>query len=253
MSLIETYLAILGDVVGSRHVEDREELRIKLRHGLRVIEGQPWLSSALAAPSTPPAVVTDPEISAGDEIQVLLRVEARRLPGAAAVGILDRLTDSLRPHRMAFGLGLGTLSTKSSGPVQQLDGSCFHRARLALGRAKREQRWAVVVASDADSPDPGNPVTAFEGAANAILRLTGEIRAGWTDRQIQVMRRFPVAAAASPLQKDVAEELGVSPSVISEMLRAARRDAVREAEHAVAVMLNRAASPESFRWMEGDE
>lgn len=231
-----TYLAILGDVVGSRHVEDRENLRLKLRDGLRVIEGQPSLSRALAARSEPPVLAAGPEISAGDEVQVLLRAGA--LPGRPAIDILDLLTTKLRPYRMAFGLGIGTLATGIDGDasVQELDGNCFHRAREALARAKSRRRWAVVIAD----PDHSAPnVATLERAANAILRLTGDIRSGWTDRQTEVMEKLE----ETPLQKDVARELDVSPSVISEVLRAARRDAVHEADLAVASLLNHMALP----------
>ncbi|MBZ0266598.1 hypothetical protein K8I85_00445, partial [bacterium] len=168
-------------------------------------------------------------------------------PGHAALSILDRLSDVLRPHRIAFGLGLGTLTTGLGGPVRELDGSCFHQARRALEKAKRDGRWAVISGMADETGDPAedvaSPASAFERAANAILRLSGDIRAGWTDRQVEVIRQ----RRTTPLQKDVAQRLGVSPSVISEVLRAARHDAVREAEHAVEVLLNRAASPGSFR------
>jgi hypothetical protein len=42
----------------------------------------------------------------------------------------------------------------------------------------------------------------------------------------------------------VANDLGVSPSVISEVLRSARHDAVLEADEAVAILLDRALSPQ---------
>jgi SatD family (SatD) len=226
---------------------NREE---RLKRILDWFQGEPWLSLALARQPERPGFVA-PEISAGDEIQVLLGVE-ERLPGVTAVGILDRLTAVLRPHRIVFGLGLGTLSTEPIGSVQQLDGICFHRARAALAIAKRRRRWAFLLGGDDPDAAAGedalavsvSPGAAFQLATNAILRLTGEIRAGWTDRQVEVMRQFPYTMNDARLQKDVAEELDVSPSVISEILRAARRDAVREAEHAVAVLLNRAANPE---------
>jgi predicted transcriptional regulator len=85
----------------------------------------------------------------------------------------------------------------------------------------------------------------IEQAANSILRLAGDIRASWTDRQVEVIRKR--RTLPRKLQKDLAQELGVSPSVVSEVLRAARYEAVREAEEVVVILLNRAAAPESFR------
>jgi hypothetical protein len=116
--------------------------------------------------------------------------------------------------------------------VRELDGPCFHHAREALGTAKSSGRWALI------SGVPGP----FQLAINSILRLTGEIRAGWTDRQVEVVR----ARRTRPLQKDIAHDLGVHPSVISGILSAAQHDAVCEAEDAVAALLNRAVHPDEF-------
>jgi hypothetical protein len=129
--------------------------------------------------------------------------------------------------KCAFGIGFGTLSTALKAPIRELDGTCFHRAREALERAKREDRWAVV----AGVPAPDAEI------ANAILRLTGSIRESWTDRQKEIIR----VRRKTPLQKDVARKLRVSPSVISEALSAARHDAVLEAEATVVAMFDRFA------------
>jgi hypothetical protein len=166
-----------------------------------------------------------PEITAGDEFQVLLHADPHHLPGAAAMSFFRELSEDL-PVSCAFGVGLGTLSTALKAPIRELDGSCFHRAREALERAKHEDRWVVI----GGIPDEDAKT------ANAILRLTGSIRESWTDRQKEIVRM----RRRTPLQKDVARKLKVFPSVISEALSAARHDAVLEAEDAVAMILDRA-------------
>jgi hypothetical protein len=137
---------------------------------------------------------------------------------------LVELTEDL-PVQCLFGIGLGTLSTPPKAPIGELDGPCFHRAREALEQAKRDGRWAVVAG-----------VPAVEaGIANAILRITGSIRETWTERQKEIIR----VRRKTPLQKDVARKLKVSPSVISEALSAARHDAILETDAAVAAILDR--------------
>jgi hypothetical protein len=217
------YLAILGDLVGSREVPDRAQVQSRLRGTLRRVRREAGLHRVRVA---------GPEITAGDEFQVLLKVTETQLPGRAAVSFVTQVTEDLRPVRVAFGLGLGTLSTTLEGPIRELDGPCFHHARQALTFARRKGRWAAV---------SGMPSGVHE-AANSILRLTGDIRVAWTDRQAEVIR----VRRTWPLQKDVARELGVSESVVSEVLQAARHDAVQEAEEALVLLLNRTASPESF-------
>lgn len=239
MRPICSYLAILGDLVGSRDADDRAALQHRLKHSLLEARTTAPLAQVLAA---------GPEITAGDEIQALLHVETSNLPGHAALSFLAHVTEDIRPCEIAFGLGFGKVSTELGGPVRELDGSSFHEARRALQIAKQKGRWAVVrgLASEERGALERSAVvmSALQRAANSILRLTGDIRSGWSDRQLEVIR----VRRKLPLQKDVAKHLKVSPSVVSEVLRAARHDAVLEAEETVVEILNIAASPESFRF-----
>lgn len=219
----QRYLAILGDLVDSRAVADRTELQNRLRGSLRRFAEQPPVREALAA---------GPEITAGDEFQVLLNGDPVAA-GPAAVHYLSRLTEDLRPVSVTFGLGLGALATELGPPVRELDGPCFHRAREALTQARKRSVWARVAGLPPDT----------EAAVNFVLRTIGQARAGWTDRQFEVIR----TRRTLPLQKDVAERLSVNPSVVSEVLRAARHDEVLEGDRVVASLLNRALRPqESF-------
>jgi hypothetical protein len=209
------FLAVIGDLAGSRDVSDRGALQRELKHALKLIADRK---------SFVPLRAAGPEITAGDEFQVLLHAEEKLAPGAAAMSYLAELSEDLSVQCL-FGIGLGTLSTPLKAPIGELDGPCFHRAREALEEAKRDGRWAVVAG-----------VSAVEaGIANAILRVTGSIRESWTERQKEIIR----VRRRTPLQKDVARKLKVSPSVISEALSAARHDAILEADGAVAAILDR--------------
>src|ERR1700752_5201210 len=95
------YLAILGDLVGSREVRNRAALQSELRAMLRAMKVRQPLRGARAG---------GPEITVGDEFEVLLHVTAENSPAVAALEFMRELTEDL-PVRIAFGLGLGTLST----------------------------------------------------------------------------------------------------------------------------------------------
>jgi len=211
------YLAIIGDLAGSREVSDRGALQRELKHALKLIAERKSFGPVRAA---------GPEITAGDEFQVLLHAEQKLTPGAVAMSYLVELTEDL-PVQCLFGIGLGTLATPLKSPIGELDGPCFHRAREAVEQAKREGRWAVLAGAPAVEA----------GIANSILRLTGSIRGSWTERQKEIIR----VRRKTPLQKDVARKLKVSPSVISEALSAARHDAILEADAAIAAILDRVA------------
>ena len=205
----EQFVAVLADLVGSREAPDRADLQDRLREALRE-----WSRPAAAGP----------EITAGDEVQLLLRLAPDAPPGRDVMAFLTHLTEAVRPTRVLFGLGLGELSTPLRERVGENDGPCFHRAREALATAKRDGRWGAIEGADSPAGE----------AINALLRLAGDLRGSWTDRQQEVVR----LTRGADYRKDVAQQLGVSPSVVTEVLGAARYDAIHEAEEAVRLLLD---------------
>ncbi|HET9886043.1 MAG TPA: SatD family protein [bacterium] len=222
------YLAVIGDLAGSREVSNRGALQRELKQALKRIADRKSFAPVRAA---------GPEITAGDEFQVLLHTGEKLAPGTPAMAYLVELTEDL-PVQCLFGIGLGTISTPLKTPIGELDGPCFHRAREAVEQAKREGRWAVVAGMPAEEA----------AIANAILRIAGSIRESWTERQKEIIR----VRRKTPLQKDVARKLKVSPSVISEALSAARHDAILETDAAVAAILDRVAKSDKAA-IQGEE
>ncbi|MEZ5063307.1 MAG: SatD family protein [bacterium] len=226
MSRSETYFAVIGDLVASRESADRP----RLQERLRAILGE--VGPALADRS----LRAGPSISAGDSFQALFDApdapgDSRGPAGAGVVELLREVSERLEPDPVAFGLGFGEVTTPVIGvPVHEVDGPCFHRARAALAVAKREDRWAFALAHDPE----GDAVVSWVSAVNATLRAAGDQRRRWTERQREVVR----ARRAGRLQKEVAEELDVSPSVVSEVLKAARFDLVLELDAAAATLLD---------------
>lgn len=234
MSRIRTYIAVIGDLVDSRGVRDRAALQRELRQALRGFKRPQPFGALLAA---------GPEITAGDEFQLLVRADEHKVPGGPIVTYLAQLTEDLQID-VAFGIGFGTLATPLRDSIAELDGSCFHRAREALEGAKHEGRWAKVVTGDNPAELDAKLMHRRQvtNAVNAILRLSGDIRRAWTERQREVVR----IRRSAGLQKDIATELQVSRSVVSEVLAAARVDAVEEAERAASAFLSWIANPDAF-------
>lgn len=229
---IHPYLALIGDVVGSRELEDRAGVQRRLRGLLESLNrelgapGEDDLGGG--SPADPdgarrvkrdgPPLAAPLAVTAGDEIQGLL------LRSDAAVDVLVRLADELHPVRVAWGLGAGELETDLGGDVSLLDGPCFHRARTALEGAAKDGAWARVVGLG----------PAVDGGLSALFRLMGAVREGWTDTQARYVR-----TARGRLQKEVAERFDVSPSVVSESLKAARYRDMLAAEEAARALLAR--------------
>lgn len=199
-------VALICDVVRSRRVPDREKLQDRLLAEITDLNDD--LRESLASPIA---------LTAGDEIQALF---ARP---DAAVEVVVRLSESISPERLACGLGYGKISTEIYQDVALIDGSCFHRARRALEEAGN-RNW--VTSSGFGDPD--------DRVLTALFSLMNSVRCRWTETQTVYVR-----AARRMSQKQVARERGVSPSTVSESLKASSFSAVREGEAAAREMLRR--------------
>lgn len=203
----EQYVALIGDLVGSRDLPDRSAVQRTLEASLGVLNGRygPGMAARMV-------------ITAGDEFQGLFRD-----PGDAARTAFV-LREELWPVRIRFGLGRGTLTTPLRELAIGMDGSCFHAAREALETLRGEDEGGLVVRGY-------EPAT--EMAVNTVALLMTGLAARWTDRQAAFVR----AMRNAPSQRSVAEAFDVSPSVVSESLQAAQHDKVRAGESAIGALL----------------
>lgn len=202
----------MGDVVGSRDVEDRAELQRRLAtllQELNLLHG-----TYLVAPL---------RLVRGDEFQGLLTSPQALLP------LLIAIEDSLHPVRVTFGVGWGGLSTDPGPDVGALDGPAFHRGREALEEARHRDEWVRVRGF-------GEVVDSLVGSHLALVEA---VRSRWTDTQ----RRY-VRSARTALQREVALEYQVSESTVSKSLSAARFQVVVKAEDALGRFLAELAPPQ---------
>ncbi len=200
------FVAVIGDILGSRQLRDRAGVQRRLRSALEQINA--WVATEGLAAAF--------RLTAGDEFQGLLtRPEL-------IVDITRRLADALPELRIIFGVGRGELTTELYPDVGSLDGPCFHLAREALDTAREDDVWLRARGF-------GPP---FDATTSALFRLLDIVRRDWTEKQARYARE-----ARTRLQKDVAAMFDVSPSVVSESLKAASFQAVLEAEEAARSLL----------------
>lgn len=209
------YLALLADLVGSRRVDDRAAVQ------RRMLETVDTLNARHADDLTAPLAV-----SRGDEVQGLF---ARP---DAVVPVVVELADALHPVEWCCGVGWGGLTTPLGAEVVRLDGPAFHGARAALERAQGDGRWLAVEGLG----------SATGQGLESLFVLMQALRRRWTERQIEFIR-----AARGALQKDVAARFDVSPSTVSESLKAAGFSAVQEGEEAAAALLAQFAREDESR------
>lgn len=193
----DVYLAILGDVVGSREAPDREQMQQRLRAALNTLNER--FAEHLVARF---------DFTGGDAFEGLATVDIA----------LPKLWWTYQHHtrpdiatRLAF--GMGTLATRADRPVQELDGPCFHVTRRALEWARDNGReLAFAIENDAQA------ASALNNAA-ALL--------DWTTRKWTPAQWETVCLLAELGQKvAVAERRDVRKQSVDDVLRSAAGEEV---------------------------
>jgi len=190
------YFAVIGDIIGSRNVDDRAGLQRQLGAGLADVNRR--YANQIASKYL---------LTIGDEFQGLLRTSEN----------IDRILASLRvavhPVDLRFGIGVGGLVTPLQEQAIGMDGPCFQRARAAIERAKERSTQIEVECGEAH---PG-----FE----IYCQLYSGMRRSWTERQRQI-----IDLSMSGMEGvDIARLLEISPPAVSQHLSAAGVTYVRKA------------------------
>lgn len=194
-----TATTLIGDLIGSRGSTDRRRLHATFAAVLDRINTE-------LRPPTPVRMQVGDEYqgvfaSLGDALHASLTVRLAMLPGAD----------------VRHGIGRGSIEVLSEEPRVE-DGPGWWAARAAIGRVEdaerrpgeRSLRTAYVAAHDAAVPG------SEEAAVNAALVLRDHLVGGLSDRSLSVLRGLLVGES----QRDLAEALGISPSAVSQRVRA---------------------------------
>lgn len=155
---------VLGDVVDSREIDDREAFGSRLETAFERINGSE--AENMATPLT--------RMKGIDEFGCVLSSPSP-VPDVVS-GILDRV----HPVRARFAVASGAIDV---GPdretVARMDGPAFHRANALLEAAERDGLYVGV--------DTGR---AADGLVETALNLLLLEREGLTDRQMEVIRAY---------------------------------------------------------------
>lgn len=188
----DIYLAMIGDIIGSRKLSDRNEAQLKLQEVLDLVNekyGEYILSNFT--------------ITIGDEMQGLLK------PNAPVYDILVNILEENYPVKIRFGLGLGRLTTDNINREMSIgmDGPAFYLAREAIEKAHKQKGYSIVFKSEIHD-------STKEEEINVTLGLLSIIRNLWNERFLSIIKLLRVGMK----QKDIADELGVSQPYISELV-----------------------------------
>ena len=119
------YFALIGDIIDSRHEQDRYDVQKKL---------QSILSSVNAEHAA--HIAADFLITLGDEFQGLLFAEK----GADPIFVADRIIDEMFPVRIRIAIGFGGIATQIRREAAiGADGEAFYRARHGMNLLRKAE------------------------------------------------------------------------------------------------------------------
>lgn len=167
------YLAIIGDMVNSKKMTDRNSAQNKLKTILNVINKK--YESDIASNFM---------ITLGDEFQGLLR------KGCNVMNIISEIEAEIYPIQMRFGIGIGSIKTEINHEIPLgADGPAYHNARRMIEELKKlENRHRanytnIMISSEYDNSD-------IDMLLNSVLSLCSTLKVKWTKRQREIINSY---------------------------------------------------------------
>ena len=165
-----SFVAIIGDLKDSRHLENRKEVQTHLQKILNQVNKK--YEKDIASRFL---------ITLGDEFQGLLYT------GKDVLRIISEIRIQLYPVCLRFGIGFGKITTDIRAEMALgADGPGYYRAREAVEQLKEREKRNRPVPSDIclkmDEKDRGTEVM-----LNTIFNLIYVVEKGWTIRQREII------------------------------------------------------------------
>ena len=191
------YIAIIGDIVSSKELDNRNECQRKLKKILNSINGK--YEAGIASKFM---------ITLGDEFQGLLK------NGADTVKIISEIEVKMYPIRIRFGIGIGKITTDINSDIPLgADGPAYYNARKMMEVIKSTEKKNR--SSDSNIMIASEDNASLDRLVNTILSLSTAIKSKWTDRQREIA--FDCIEHGDN-QVKAAERLGISQSSVQKGL-----------------------------------
>lgn len=187
--MVQNCCVVLGDVVNSREIEDRETFQETLQSTLDTINDE--FGDLFRAPLT--------ILKGVDEIGGVL-TSVRPL-----VAIQRRLARTLHPHQIRLAAVVGEIDVNgTTGDVSAMDGEAFARADAVLAELE-----STDLTFELEGTRP-----LLDRLLSDQINLLDMFREAWTERQVEITSKYEKLDS----QKEVAESLGISPQAVSNAL-----------------------------------
>ena len=212
------YIAIIGDIIDSRNLENRDEVQRQLKKLLDLINEE--YDDDIAAKFL---------ITLGDEFQGLLHSHEN------IINILNKIEAYMYPVKIRFGIGIGTVNTGIDyNKSNEIDGEAYHIARRMIENVEKNMNGYGESSSNVMIDFSGNRTVKSE-LINAIFSLRYVVKSKWTKRQSELISVYEMNKCN---QKKTAECLSISQSTVSRTLKKANYFSIRMADDVLKKYLN---------------
>lgn len=207
------YVAIIGDIVDSRRLPERQTVQNRLKEVLAGINKK--YAGDIASRFA---------ITLGDEFQGLLN--SRR----NIICIINDIETAMIPVGLRFGIGIGDISTEVVlDSPSEIDGSAYHRARKMINTMKhRKNRYTKVKSGIMICTGEAYPE--LDELLNSMFAVCAALRSKWSDRQREMIQAY---LANEENQYKAAKALGIGQPSVNKSLANARFYAYRSAMNAI--------------------
>jgi len=203
-----TYLAIIGDIVGSRQLVERAYWQRQLD----ALMGELNITYATG-------IASGFVVTLGDEFQALL------YNTTAITGLWRELQVRRLPFTVRISIGVGQVTTDIKEYAVGMDGPAFHRARAGMQQLKGSTDSLYIVTGD----------DAQDALLNTVAHLSQLLRLRWTEKQHEVYK----LSLKMENQRQLAATLSISPSAVSRMLKRMQVADIMSAESVIWRELDR--------------
>lgn len=195
-SKFDFYIAIIGDIIQSKTLKNRNDIQIKLQEVLNSVNKK--YSEDIASNFM---------ITLGDEFQGLLKY------GNNAINIISEIEIKMYPVQIRYGIGLGEITTNINRDIPLgSDGPAYYNARKMIESLKSMEK--KVKTSDSNIMIASEN-TSIDILLNSIFSLCATIKGKWSDRQREIVFAYHESADS---QNKVAEKLGIKQSSVNKGL-----------------------------------
>lgn len=197
---IQSFVAVIGDMKDSRHLENRKEVQVRLQ-GILDRLNEKYKDE----------IVSRFLITLGDEFQGLLS------SGKYILDMVNEIRMAMHPVRLRFGIGFGQITTDIRTEMALgADGPGYYRAREAVELLKeREKKNRSVLSELCLKMDETHRDK--EILLNTVFDLMYVVESGWTDRQREVIWDMLLHGDG---QQNTAGRLGITQSTVQKTLAA---------------------------------